>query len=93
MTATSTTLCIERRPIVSARTGLPRTTLYEHVARGLFPPPIHCAERNVGWPAHETDAIIAARIRGDGDAGIRALVAALVARRKDFRANTHTPTP
>ncbi|MBU6951617.1 AlpA family transcriptional regulator [Hahella sp. HN01] len=30
-------------------TGLSRSTIYERVANGSFPPPVHLGERAVGW--------------------------------------------
>ncbi|MCL4790433.1 MAG: AlpA family transcriptional regulator [Gammaproteobacteria bacterium] len=51
-----------RRPEVEARTGLPRSTLYDAIKRGSFPRPIKLSERSVAWVASEVDAWVAARI-------------------------------
>lgn len=59
------------------RAGYRRTATYEAERVGLFPPRIHIG-RNAYIPAHETDAIIAARIAGADDAKIKELVADLV---------------
>jgi predicted DNA-binding transcriptional regulator AlpA len=80
---------LERRPLVEARTGLPCSTLYEHVAKGLMVPPIRISSRSVAWIASETDAIIRARARGACDTEIRELVAHLVKERNEASA---TPT-
>jgi len=54
-----------RRPAVEQRTGLSRSTLYELIARGEFPAPVHLTERAVAWPRTAVDAWIAARIGRD----------------------------
>lgn len=38
-----------RLPIVSDRTGLPKSTIYLRIAQGTFPRPIRLGERSVGW--------------------------------------------
>jgi prophage regulatory protein len=38
-----------RRPDVEKATGLPRSTIYEMVAAGKFPKPVHLEGRRVGW--------------------------------------------
>lgn len=61
--------------------GIAQSTFYEWISRGLMPPGIALGWRSVGWPAHELDAIAAARIAGKTEDEIRALVRALVAAR------------
>lgn len=51
-----------RRKEVEARTGLPRSSLYELIGRGEFPRPIRLGERSVAWIDSEVDAWIASRI-------------------------------
>jgi prophage regulatory protein len=51
-----------RRRQVETLTGLKRSTIYERMARGHFPKPIHLGSRSVGWLASEIDGWIAARI-------------------------------
>ena len=70
-----------RRPAVYARYPLGRTQLYANIQRGLFVKPIRLSERAVAWPAHEVDALCAARIAGKSDDEIRALVSQLEASR------------
>ena len=72
---------IQRLQIVKGRSGLGRSTLYEHVKQGLWPKPVKLSARAVGWPDDEVDALISARIAGKSDDEIRALVAKLVADR------------
>ena len=71
-----------RTPDVCAVTGMARPTLYEAMAKGLFPRPIKLGEKSSAWPASEVNAILAARIRGATEDEIRALVVELTAARK-----------
>ena len=59
------------------RTGDTRSPHYDKVAKGLFTKSIKIGERAAGWPEHEVDALIAARIRGDSADQIKKLVAKL----------------
>ena len=72
---------ILRLPSTLDRTGNGRSTHYQHIANGLWPPPVRIGSRSVGWPEHECEAVIAARIGGKSDDEIRSLVTALVAAR------------
>jgi prophage regulatory protein len=56
------------------RTGDTRSPLYDKVAKGLFPKPIKVGERAAGWPEHEVDALIAARVAGASPDQIKRLV-------------------
>ena len=60
---------ILRRPAVSARTGLARSTVYKLIAEGRFPTPIRLGPRSVGWLEHEIDAWIQTRIAVSRGAG------------------------
>ncbi|WP_128514175.1 helix-turn-helix transcriptional regulator [Tabrizicola thermarum] len=71
-----------RTPDVCAVTGMARPTLYEAMAKGLFPRPIKLGEKSSAWPASECNAVLAARIRGATEDEIRALVVELTAARK-----------
>jgi prophage regulatory protein len=73
---------IHRLPAVIDYTGTSRSTIYARITAGLWPRPIALGTRMVGWPESEIDALIAARIRGDGEDAIRALVARLESDRK-----------
>lgn len=39
-----------RRPAVEEITGLSRSTIYDLMAKGLFPKPIKISTRAVAWP-------------------------------------------
>jgi prophage regulatory protein len=67
---------------VKAESGYPRSTLYLHIAQGLWTKPVSLGERAVGWPSEEVAAINAARISGKTDEEIRVLVMKLEAARK-----------
>lgn len=54
---------ILRLPLVRARTGLSRSTIYLKISEGTFPAPISLGERSVGWIESEVDAWIAERIK------------------------------
>ena len=65
------------------KTGDTRSPLYDKVSKGLFTRPIKIGgARAAGWPEHEVDQIIAARISGASDAEIRKLVERLHEQRK-----------
>ncbi len=49
---------------IMARTGLSRSTVYDYVARGLFPRQRRLGRRRVGWLASEVRAWIANRPPG-----------------------------
>lgn len=63
------------------------STIYAQIRDGLFPKSVRIGQRSVGWPSHEVDAVIHARIAGDSDAAIRRLVDRLHA----DRANSSRP--
>lgn len=44
---------ILRRDAVERVTGLPRSTIYEKMAKGDFPKPIRISPRAVGWLENE----------------------------------------
>jgi prophage regulatory protein len=75
------TLAILRRKQVQAETGYSRSTIYLRITQGLWPKPVSLGARAVGWPAAEVAALNAARIAGQPDEEIRALVARLEADR------------
>jgi prophage regulatory protein len=63
---------------VKAETGhASHASVYAAIHEGLFTVPVPIGQRAVGWPDHEVSAINKARIRGDSDDQIRALVAKL----------------
>ena len=72
---------ILRRDSVEWQSGYPRSTLYLRISQGLWTRPVKLGPRAVGWPADEVSAVNAARIAGESDEEIRALVARLHAAR------------
>ncbi len=59
-----------------------RSVVYADVQSGLWPRQIKLGARASGWLLDECEAVIAARVRGDGDDAIRKLVERLHAARK-----------
>lgn len=53
---------ILRLPLVKARTGLSRSTIYQRVGAGTFPKPVNLGARAVGWLESEIDDYLAALI-------------------------------
>ncbi len=53
---------IWRLPEVSARTGLPRSTIYHKMSLDEFPQSINLGLRSVGWIAEEVEEWIQDRI-------------------------------
>lgn len=45
-----------RRPQVEARTGLPRSTIYDRMKKGSFPKPINLGKRTVAWISADIEA-------------------------------------
>ena len=73
---------ILRMSAVKFESGLSRSTIYLRVSQGLWTKPVSLGARAVGWPSDEVEAINAARIAGNTDDEIRALVTELEAARK-----------
>src|SRR3712207_1985314 len=74
-----------RRRQVEVQTGLSRSTLYLRVQKGLWTKPVNLGGRLVGWPVHEVEALITARIAGSSDQQIRDLVRTLEEARRPKR--------
>ena len=53
------TTCILRLPIVKARTGLSRSTIYLKISQGTFPKPVSLGARAVGWLENQVDEWLA----------------------------------
>jgi len=53
---------ILRLPIVKARTGLSRSTIYLQAAEGKFPKPLSLGARAVGWLESDIEAWLASRV-------------------------------
>ena len=54
---------ILRLPLVKARTGLSRSTIYQRIKEGTFPEPISLGIRAVGWVESEVDGWLSSRIQ------------------------------
>ena len=75
-------MSILRMPAVKAETGhRSHASIYNAIRAGLFTKPVPIGERSVGWPDFEVSAINAARIAGQSDDAIKALVNRLHAKR------------
>ena len=53
---------IWRLPVVMARTGFPRSTIYHKMSMDEFPQSINLGLRSVGWIAEEVEEWIQGRI-------------------------------
>lgn len=73
---------ILRIPAAKTQSGYSRSTIYLRIAQGLWPRQISLGPRAIGWPAHEIEALNAARISGKTDDEIRELVRQLESARK-----------
>src|SRR5262245_57908250 len=74
---------ILRRKQVEAATGYSRSTIYLRIQQGLWPRPLKLGPHIVGWLAKEVVALNGARISGQDDNAIRALVCRLEAARRE----------
>lgn len=55
-----------RRPVVEARTGLSRSTLYDWMKRGDFPQPVKLGTRLVAWRESDVNAWLESRETREG---------------------------
>jgi prophage regulatory protein len=62
---------------IKTQTGLPNSTIYDHIKKGLFCRPIKLSERCSGWLETEINAIMGARIAGKSETEIKELVLSL----------------
>lgn len=60
---------IIRLPVVMARTGLSRSTIYSKISDGHFPHSINLGPRAVGWIADEVDQWILDRVEASRPKG------------------------
>jgi prophage regulatory protein len=47
---------------VRTKTGLPLSTLYAWMSEGRFPKPVRLGPKLVGWPEHEVEAWLQAKL-------------------------------
>ena len=75
-------MSILRMPAVKAETGhKSHASIYTAIKAGLFTKAVPIGERSVGWPDYEVKAINQARIAGQSEDAIKALVNRLHAKR------------
>ena len=76
-----------RLDLVSKQTTLSKPFLRNNIAKGLFPSPVKLGERLSVWLQSEVTAIMNARIAGNSNEDIKALVLELEAARKNAGVN------
>jgi prophage regulatory protein len=59
----STQISLLRLPAVRERTGLSRSSIYERVQDGSFPPPVQLGARAVAWASDSIDQWISEKVR------------------------------
>lgn len=64
--------------------GLPKSTFYEHINKGLMTPPVSLAARSVGWPESEIYEINRALVSGANTEQIKQLVVDLIEQRQQL---------
>lgn len=75
------------RPADAARlSGIPRSSLYWRINRGIFPPTIKLGPRSSGFLLDEVEAVIDAHVAGWSADRIKSLVSDLVAQRAGLAA-------
>lgn len=75
-------LKIFKIPVVLDIFSKSKSGLYLDIKDGTFPPAISTGKKSKGWPSHEVEAILRARIAGKSETEIRELVADLIADRQ-----------
>jgi prophage regulatory protein len=69
MTQTQNTpVTLLKRDAVTARTALPKSSLYALIAKGDFPAPVKLTAKAVAWSSAAVDSWIAARIAAGASA-------------------------
>lgn len=72
-----------RLPGVIDQSGLSRSSIYDLVQRGLFPPPVKAGPKLALWVRSEVSAWCAAQIAGKSEDEIKDLVVSMIEARKD----------
>lgn len=78
---------IIRKPEARNVLGVGNTTFYDLIKNELMTPGVSLGVHSRGWPDYEIQAIAAARIAGQSDDEIKALVKQLIEHRKKLPAN------
>lgn len=68
-------------PQVSTITGNSRSKIYADIKAKTFPAPVRLGNRSVAWVDHEINLWVQAKIAGQTDEELKALVDSLVAAR------------
>jgi prophage regulatory protein len=76
-------LLIQRRKEACVQMGIGRSTIYNFINEGVFPPPFSIGDRSVGFFAHETNAILRAMAAGKSKKEIKELVSCLIEYRQN----------
>ncbi len=63
---------IIRRKAVEARTGLSRSTIYQRIKAGTFPPPISLGAKAVGWLQSDIEDWINERVHASRGGNVEA---------------------
>ena len=79
-----TNVTLLRTKVVLKRRGRSRSSHYNDISDGLFPPPIPIGDRAVATPDYEVDTMIAAQVAGKSPEELRVIVKELVASRKEL---------
>ena len=82
MSISNQPISLIRRKQLEQRMGIGRSTIYLRISQSLITSPVSLGANSVGWPLHEIDAIMAARVAGKSDDEIRLLVSELETARK-----------
>lgn len=82
-------ISIMRGPAVVARRGDSRSRMYRDIDAGTWTPPVALGPRLAGWPAHEVDALLRARVAGATVDELRELVHELLAQRAQMWPRRH----
>lgn len=71
-------ISFSRLPSTLQQLAIGKTTLYERIAQGLFPPPVKLGPRLSAWPQYEIDEVANAVMRNASNEDMRQLVAHLL---------------
>lgn len=78
-----TEIIFERKPPAAAIVGRGHAQFYRDIKEGLLPQPVHIGRTSV-WARHELIAVNAARLAGQSDDQIKALVRKLEISRSQY---------
>jgi prophage regulatory protein len=74
---------IVKQPSLLEQFAFSKSTLFSQIKKGLMPSSILLGDRAVGYLQHELDGVLSARIAGQSNEQIKALVKSLVDQRKE----------